>query len=107
MSYLQFHLLFVLPPILLLALGREKPFARLGRWAGLGVPVMSLVALAYTTPWDNYLIRQGVWVYGEGRVLGTVGYVPLEEYLFFVLQQSRFWAFALGAAFYAALLLAV
>lgn len=47
---------------------------------------MALVTLAYTTLRDNHLVRQGVWSYGEGRVVGTVGYVPLEEYLFFVLQ---------------------
>jgi lycopene beta-cyclase len=27
-----------------------------------------------------------VWWYGTDRVLGTIGYVPVEEYLFFVLQ---------------------
>lgn len=27
-----------------------------------------------------------MWGYGDGRVLGTIGYVPVEEYLFFGLQ---------------------
>ncbi len=48
-----------------------------------------LVALAYTTPWDNYLVATGVWYYDPARVWNIVlGYVPLEEYLFFVLQVT-------------------
>ncbi len=47
----------------------------------------SLLALAYTTPWDNLIIEHGVWSYGRGRVMGAlVGHVPLEECAFYVLQ---------------------
>ncbi|MFN3179873.1 MAG: lycopene cyclase domain-containing protein, partial [Thermus sp.] len=81
MTYLQFHLTFLLPPLLiLLLLARPRP-PRL--WAYL---LMPLIALVYTTPWDNYLVWKGVWGYPEGRVLLRIGYVPLEEYLFFLLQ---------------------
>ncbi|WP_114313320.1 lycopene cyclase domain-containing protein [Thermus caldifontis] len=81
MTYLQFHLAFLLPPLLiLLLLARPRP-PRL--WAYL---LMPLIALVYTTPWDNYLVWKGVWGYPEGRVLLHIGYVPLEEYLFFLLQ---------------------
>ncbi|PWH13317.1 MAG: hypothetical protein DDG58_14340 [Ardenticatenia bacterium] len=46
------------------------------------------LALAYTTPWDNYLLAKGVWFYDPQRVSNIVlGYVPLEEYSFFVLQS--------------------
>ena len=48
--------------------------------------MLSLLAIAYTTPWDNYLVKMKVWWYSEDRVLGTIGYVPIEEYSFFVLQ---------------------
>src|SRR5690606_30839639 len=42
---------------------------------------------AYTTPWDNYLVATSVWWYDPARVLGiTLGWVPLAEYLFFMLQ---------------------
>jgi lycopene cyclase domain-containing protein len=47
---------------------------------------MGAVALIYTTPWDNYLIMRGVWSYPEGMVLGTLGYVPVEEYGFMIMQ---------------------
>jgi len=46
------------------------------------------VAVIYTTPWDNYLVATGVWTYQAGLVAGiTLGWVPLEEYLFFVVQS--------------------
>ena len=50
------------------------------------VGLLGLIALVYTTPWDNYLVYREVWMYGTGRVMGTIGYVPVEEYLFFLLQ---------------------
>ncbi|MBA3868444.1 MAG: lycopene cyclase domain-containing protein [Anaerolineae bacterium] len=47
----------------------------------------ALVAVIYTTPWDNYLVATKVWWYSTGLVTGLViGYVPIEEYTFFVLQ---------------------
>ena len=55
-------------------------------------PVVALaahvaVALIYTTPWDNYLVANRVWWYDPQLVTGIVwGWVPLEEYTFFVLQ---------------------
>lgn len=49
--------------------------------------LMVAIAVIYTTPWDNYLVATRVWWYDTNRVLGiTLGWVPLEEYLFFILQ---------------------
>lgn len=86
MTYLQFHLVFLLPLLLLLGwrLGRIFPF--LGRRAGVALPLVTAAALVYTTPWDNYLVWKGVWGYPPERVLARIGYVPVEEYLFFLLQ---------------------
>jgi lycopene beta-cyclase len=86
MTYLQFHFLFIFPPILLLLAavpGALGGMGRRGLWPVLAVPI---IAFLYTTPWDNYLVWRGIWWYGEDRVLGTLGYVPYEEYLFFLLQ---------------------
>lgn len=45
------------------------------------------IAFVYTTPWDNYLVRNGVWYYDPALVSGIVwGWVPIEEYMFFILQ---------------------
>lgn len=47
------------------------------------------LAVAYTTPWDNYLVATRVWWYDKKLVTGLVlGYVPIEEYSFFVLQTA-------------------
>lgn len=86
MTYLQFHLVFILPPLVLLAAAVTSARARLPRRASWALPAVALIAIAYTTPWDNYLVWRGVWRYGGERVIGTIGYVPVEEYLFFLLQ---------------------
>lgn len=87
MSYLTFHLVFIIPPILLLAFTQPKPLAGVGGLrARLAIPLLCGIAFTYTTPWDNYLVAHGIWWYGEDRVLATIGYVPIEEYLFFILQ---------------------
>lgn len=85
MSYLQFHLVFLLPLLLLLVVPvvrvlRERP------WLGAGLATLVVIAYVWTTPWDNYLVASEVWGYGDGRVIGTIWYVPVEEYLFFGLQ---------------------
>lgn len=87
MSYLAFHLVFIIPPILLLGLTQPVPLANVGgRRALYAIPTICVIAFTYTTPWDNYLVAREVWWYGPDRVLATIGYVPVEEYLFFVLQ---------------------
>ncbi|MFB6229714.1 MAG: lycopene cyclase domain-containing protein [Salinibacter sp.] len=87
MTYLTFHFTFLLPPILLMLLAPQLPTrSAQGTRAILGVPLICLIALTYTTPWDNYLVAKDIWWYGADRVLATIGYVPVEEYLFFVLQ---------------------
>jgi lycopene cyclase domain-containing protein len=85
MNYPLFLLLFLAIPIAVLALLlREKIRAR---WWGVTLALTILLALLYTSPWDNYLVATGVWFYDPARVWNIIlGYVPLEEYLFFVLQ---------------------
>lgn len=86
MTYLAFHLVFIVPPLLFLLRAVPQAQARWGPRATWTLPAVALIALVYTTPWDNYLVWRGIWWYGADRVLGTIGYVPIEEYLFFVLQ---------------------
>jgi len=85
-SYLAFHAVFIVPPLLVLAWLQARRADRLPPRGGLFLALMAAIALVYTTPWDNYLVWRGVWSYGPDRVLGTLGYVPVEEYLFFLLQ---------------------
>lgn len=96
MSYLEFHFVFILPALTVTALMAWKRGTVTQRDCGwLGV--MVLLAVMYTTPWDNYLVATGVWGYGPDRVLGTIGWVPVEEYLFFVLQPllTGMWFFTI------------
>jgi lycopene cyclase domain-containing protein len=86
MTYLQFHLVFILPPLLLLALTSREHVRRLGPRALPAIGGVLLLALVYTTPWDSELIRRGVWGYGPERVIGTLWLIPIEEYMFFLLQ---------------------
>lgn len=100
MSYLQFHLVFIVPPLLLLlplAVRRGRVLGPRARWA---LPAVAAIAFLWTTPWDNYLVRRGVWWYGADRVLGTMGWVPVEEYAFFILQPllTGAWTYVLLAS---------
>ena len=92
MTYFGFLLRFLVIPILLLIFvnWREKDKSSPGfddsrTWRSILIHI--LIAVIYTTPWDNYLVATGVWYYDPNLVTGIVfGYVPLEEYTFFVLE---------------------
>ena len=86
MTYVVFHALLIVPPLVGLAVYGRGRGARRDPRALRYLGAIAVIAFVYTTPWDNYLVWRGVWGYGEERVLGTIGYVPVEEYLFFVLQ---------------------
>ena len=88
MTYLQFLLIFLgIPLTVAIALvfykKSELPHRKEFQF---GIILLIFLAVTYTTPWDNYLVKTGVWIYGEDRILGTIGYVPIEEYCFFILQ---------------------
>lgn len=94
MDYLLFDLLVLaLPAALLLR-------AAHGRRRLLGpAAVLATLALAWTGPWDDHLVRTGVWTYDPGAVLARVGAVPLEEYGFVVLEVLLVgaWSLRIGA----------
>lgn len=95
MTYFGFLAVFVVLPILLLWAVAIWDTRR-----GIGVPAHFrswhahwillahvIVAVLYTTPWDNYLVATRVWWYDPSLVTGLViWYVPIEEYTFFVLM---------------------
>jgi lycopene cyclase domain-containing protein len=106
MTYFGFLLRFLGVPLILLAIllawrSRRQGHSGAGTtsppaWAA--ILLHALIALVYTTPWDNYLVATRVWWYDPALVTGfTLGYVPIEEYTFFVLQPilSGFWLLAL------------
>jgi len=84
MTYGQFLIVFLMIPIAALAWTMRRNLSwREGRWLAL----LMLIALVYTTPWDNYLVASRVWWYDPALATGiTLGWVPVEEYTFFLLQ---------------------
>lgn len=95
MTYFGFLALFLGIPILALATaalvssrrGYSLPPALGNLPAWMVIALHVLLALLYTTPWDNYLVATRVWWYDPALVTGfTIGWVPIEEYTFFVLQ---------------------
>ena len=85
MNYFEFLMVFVgVPLVIILLIAFRK--GKLTQFNISGILVLSLIALIYTTPWDNYLIFRGVWTYPPDAVVGKLGYVPLEEYGFMILQ---------------------
>lgn len=108
MTYFGFLLRFLVIPILILSgiyiwdKRTSRPTVKFGNerifWLVIGLHV--LLALIYTTPWDNYLVATRVWFYNPRLVTGIVlGYVPLEEYTFFILEVilvGLWWKFLVG-----------
>jgi lycopene cyclase domain-containing protein len=95
MTYFSFLLRFLVIPILIFLVitywdhkkNRQIHGFRNGRFVWTAIGIHILLAVAYTTPWDNYLVATGVWYYNPELVTGLViGYVPIEEYTFFVLE---------------------
>ena len=95
MTYFGFLAIFLALPLGILALltwrdirqGRRLPDALNAFPFAFTLLAHVVLALVYTTPWDNYLVATGVWYYNPALVTGiTLGWVPLEEYCFFILQ---------------------
>ena len=91
MTYFGFLAAFILFPIFVLSIfgiwerrkGKSINDSKIARAIGIHI----ILALLYTTPWDNYLVSTGVWFYNPRLVSGIVlGYVPIEEYTFFLLE---------------------
>lgn len=95
MTYFGFLLRFLFIPILIFLFitlwdnrndRQIKGFLN-GRAVWIGIAIHVVLAVTYTTPWDNYLVATGVWFYNPDLVTGIVfGYVPIEEYTFFVVE---------------------
>lgn len=95
MTYFGFLARFLVIPLFILGsllwyekrqgTSRSAVFQTWPAWAVILGHVV--VAFVYTTPWDNYLVATSVWWYDPALVTGyTIGWVPIEEYTFFVLQ---------------------
>ncbi|MFQ3568159.1 MAG: lycopene cyclase domain-containing protein [Aggregatilineales bacterium] len=95
MKYFGFLARYVVVPLAVLGFlswrdarrGKKLPAELTGVPSEAVLGGLVAVAVGYTTPWDNYLVATRVWWYDPKLVNGLVlGYVPIEEYTFFVLQ---------------------
>ena len=107
MTYFGFLIRFIGIPLLILAAltvwdrhkGRRLPDDLRKQPAWLALLAHVIAAVVWTTPWDNYLVATGVWYYDPNLVTGiTLGWVPIEEYTFFVVQtlMTGLWLLWLG-----------
>ena len=83
MTYLNFLAVFLLAPIVLLT---AVLWRHIRRYHLIGGGLVCLLAFVYTTPWDNYAAYRKLWTFDPAFVLGPpfwLGYLPLEEYLFY------------------------
>ena len=84
MTYARCLAIFLLPPLVagIVLEGRRlapRHFALLA--------VLTAVVLFWTSPWDNLAVEMGFWGFDPGRVSGLrIGWLPIEEYAFFLLQ---------------------
>lgn len=83
LTYLEVHIYYTLPPTILLWL-LFRPL--IGQFDKIKILTLCALAVIYTTPWDNYIIYFKAWWYRKDAVIGRIGLIPIEEYLFFVIQ---------------------
>lgn len=85
MTYAQFLAAFLVVPIaFLVALLRKH----LCRRHFLACALVCLIAFVYTTPWDNYAARVGLWSFDPTFAPPShfIFFLPWEEYAFYLLQ---------------------
>jgi len=85
MTYFRFHLAFNAPLLLILALwpGQalwESPFL-------YPCLVLLAVVMIFTSPWDNFAVAKGIWGFPREKFSWQIGWLPIEEYAFFIIQS--------------------
>lgn len=83
MTYLQFHLIFILPPIFLLLFLNRR---RLHRAHFVCLFAVCGIALIFTLPWDHAAVARRIWEFDDARILFRVWLLPIEEIAFFILE---------------------
>ncbi len=85
MTYLRFHLIFNLPVLVVLAACTGLvPWIK-GEILALGLVLVAV--MIFTTPWDNLAAKWGIWGFPREKYSLRLGYLPVEEYAFFLLQS--------------------
>eukprot|EP01084_Bolivina_argentea_P094792 170449_1 len=86
LTYGQFLAVFVIFPTICLFFSIASS-SKTSKKELLWVGVVAFIAFVWTPIWDNYLVSNKIWWYDDNLVWNIIiGFVPLEEYCFFVLQ---------------------
>ncbi len=108
MTYFNFLMIFIVFPILVLGLwgvwnirkNPKKSGQDLKPKISAALGIQMILALLYTTPWDNYMVATHIWYYNPRLVSGVIlAYVPIEEYSFFLLETllvGMWWGMVAG-----------
>ncbi|KAI9278985.1 Lycopene beta-cyclase [Phascolomyces articulosus] len=90
LTYMEVHLYYTLP-VLGILLAILRPFHSSQDTFKYGF----LCAMAFSTAslWDNYIVYHRAWWYCPLCVTAVIGYVPLEEYMFFIIMSLMTVAF--------------
>jgi len=87
MTYFRFHLAFNLPLLILLAALNARGPWTVGELAAFGWVLLAV--MVFTTPWDNFAAKWGIWGFPREKYSFRIGYLPVEEYAFFLLQSCN------------------
>ncbi|ORX60715.1 Lycopene beta-cyclase [Hesseltinella vesiculosa] len=90
LTYMEVHLYYTLPVLFLLLL-LLRPFH--SAQDSVKYLFLCTMALSTATPWDNYIVYHRAWSYCSNCVVAVIGYVPLEEYMFFAIMTMMTVAF--------------
>jgi lycopene beta-cyclase len=87
MTYWKFHLVFNVPILVvgLILAGSDFWVTPVLLTGGL----ILLAVMIFTTPWDNYAVAQGIWGFPPKRFSLKLGYLPIEEYAFFIMESVQ------------------
>jgi putative membrane protein len=85
-TYLAFHFRFNVP-LLAVALALAWPSWHSGDTFAL--LATCAIVMAFTYPWDNWAVREGIWDFPGDRVLCRIGHLPIEECAFFLIETAQ------------------
>ncbi|KAI8876317.1 lycopene cyclase [Backusella circina FSU 941] len=83
LTYMEVHLYFTLPVLGILG-WLLRPFH--SEQDSLKYKFLVTMAVSTASIWDNYIVYHRAWSYCPKCVVAVIGYVPLEEYLFFIIM---------------------
>jgi len=94
LTYFTFLLFFIGLPSLIISIFYLKKYQKgeeiqktIIKKILIALAILVTVAFIYTTPWDNFLVENAIWYYESSKIMGVlIGFVPIEEYTFFVVQ---------------------